>query len=65
MSYSQRVRSITDTFRHDFCASRAVRAASSSSALEDSGTRASTSPVAGFVMSRKSLLDESTQRPPT
>ena len=46
---SRRARSITDTARQAGRASRAATTAASRSAVEDSGTRASTSPVAGLV----------------
>ena len=62
---SQRARSIVERLRHPGNASRAAATAASTSAAPESGTRASTSPVAGLVTSS---ADDSapagTQRPP-
>ena len=50
-----RPRAITDTSRQAGSAARAAATAASRSADDDSGTRASVSPVAGFVTSSASL----------
>ena len=50
--------------RHAGNASRAARTAASTSASPESGTRAATSPVAGFTSSRVSPPAASTQPPP-
>ena len=62
---SRRARSITDTARQAGSASRAAATAASRSAPLDSGTRASTSPVAGFVTSSASSDEAAVQVPPT
>jgi hypothetical protein len=62
---SRRARSITLTARHAGSASRAAVTAASSSVLLPSGTRASTSPLAGFVTSSVSAPWTGVQRPPT
>ena len=54
-SNSLRARAIVDTARHSGSASRAARTASSRSDAPESGTRASTSPVAGLVTSSTSV----------
>jgi hypothetical protein len=53
-SNSLRARAIVLTSRHAGSASRAARTAASRSAAPESGTRASTSPLAGLVTSRAS-----------
>ena len=58
-------RSITLTPRQTGSASRAARTAASRSSALDSATRASVSPVAGFVTGSASWDDEGVQRPPT
>ena len=50
-----RARAITDTSRQAGSAARAAATAASRSAADDSGTRASVSPVAGFVTSSASV----------
>ena len=60
-----RARAITLTSRHTGSASRAARTAASRSLAEDSGTRASTSPEAGLVTSRASVLVAGRHSPAT
>jgi hypothetical protein len=60
-----RARAITDTPRQTGNASRAALTARSRSSDEDSGTRASTSPVAGFVTSRASPPEAAVHSPAT
>jgi len=50
--------------RHSSHASSPARTAASTSARGDRGTRAMTSPVAGFVSSSHSDADDSTHAPP-
>ena len=54
-SNSLRARAIVDTPRHSGSASRAARTAASRSEAPDKGTRASTSPLAGFNTSSTSV----------
>ena len=61
----RRARSGTETARHAGSASRAALTAASSSAEVERGTRARTSPVAGFMTSSSSVVDDAVQRPPT
>ena len=61
----RRARSIVGVRRQAGKASCAARTASSRSAAEESGTRASSAPVAGSVTSRCSLVAASTNCPPT
>ena len=58
-------RPMTDTARHAGSASRAARTAASRSSAFESGTRASTSPVAGLVTSSASVEVAGVQAPPT
>ena len=58
-------RSMTLTSRHAGSAARAAATAASRSDAVDSGTRASASPVAGFVTSSARSDADGTQRPPT
>ena len=58
-------RAIALTARHSGNAARAACTAASRSLAEDSGTCASTSPVAGLVTSSVSEPDEAVHRPPT
>ena len=60
-----RARPMTLTARHSGSAARAAATAASRSAAEDSGTRASTSPVAGFVTSSCSEAVAGAQAPAT
>jgi hypothetical protein len=62
---SLRARSIAATSRQAGSASRADLTAASRSAPLDSGTRASTSPLAGFVTSSCSDEADGVQEPPT
>ena len=62
---SLRPRSITGTSRQAGSACRAAPTAASRSAEEESGTLASTSPVAGAVTSSDSAADGATHSPPT
>ena len=61
---SRRARSITDTARQAGSASRAARTAASRSPAEDSGTRASVSPVAGLTRRAPRSTTTRSQRPP-
>ena len=61
----RRARSGTATARHSGSAARAAATAASSSPAVESGTRTSTSPVAGLVTSSSSEDSDSVQRPPT
>ena len=56
---------MTETARHAGSASRAARTAASRSPEFDKGTRASTSPEAGFVTSSASVEVAGVQAPPT
>ncbi len=62
---SVRPRSITLTARQTGSASRAAPTAASRSDALDNGTRASVSPVAGFVTGTASADADGVQRPPT
>jgi hypothetical protein len=64
-SNSLRARAIVLTARHSGSASRAAFTAASRSADDDSGTRASVSPVAGFVTSSVSVEVAGVHAPPT
>ena len=64
-SKQARARSSGGVLRQPGKASRAAWTARSTSALVESGTCASVSPVAGFVMSIRSLVSGSTHLPPT
>ena len=61
----RRPRSMTLTARHSGRAARAALTAASRSAAFESGTRASVSPVAGLVTSRRSLDEAGVHPPPT
>ncbi len=61
---SQRARSIVERLRQAGKVARAAATAASTSAAPESGTRASSSPVAGLVTSRCSPAADGTQRPP-
>ena len=61
---SLRARAITETSRHGASAARAAWTAASRSAELESGTRASTSPVAGFVTSSWSDAAAGVHDPP-
>ena len=61
---SLRARAITDTSRHAGSASRAALTAASRSPAFESGTRASTSPLAGFVTSSRSDEPAGVHEPP-
>ena len=61
---SLRARAITETSRHGGSAARAAWTAASRSAELESGTRASTSPVAGFVTSSWSDAAAGVHDPP-
>jgi hypothetical protein len=60
-----RARAITDTSRQAGSAARAACTAASRSEALESGTRASTSPVAGFVTSSWSVEAAGVHDPPT
>ena len=62
---SIRARAMTLTARHSGSAARAAATAASRSAAEESGTRARTSPVAGFVTSSCSEAVAGAQAPAT
>ena len=62
---SRRARPMTLTARHSGSAARAARTAASRSDDDDSGTRASTSPVAGLVTSSSSVPEAGVHWPPT
>ena len=61
---SQRARSIVDLRRQPGSAARAAATAASTSLRPESGTRASTSPVAGLVTSSCSAPVDGTHAPP-